>query len=118
MILTGDERLPHALYHLGFLAGQLGRLLTTSTSLFFFQAEDGIRDPLVTGVQKCALPISYAAAAPGKAAGDARGFSSAARAIRIATSPRRTCPSPSPARSAARRSSSSSAQKSAPCTPA
>src|SRR5207247_6483858 len=25
---------------------------------FFFQAEDGIRDPLVTGVQTCALPIS------------------------------------------------------------
>src|SRR5207247_8494648 len=25
--------------------------------LFFFQAEDGIRDPLVTGVQTCALPI-------------------------------------------------------------
>src|SRR6266536_5097520 len=26
---------------------------------FFFQAEDGIRDPLVTGVQTCALPICY-----------------------------------------------------------
>src|SRR5207244_6968330 len=26
--------------------------------LFFFQAEDGIRDDLVTGVQTCALPIS------------------------------------------------------------
>src|SRR5438105_5135069 len=26
---------------------------------FFFQAEDGIRDPLVTGVQTCALPIWY-----------------------------------------------------------
>src|SRR5215216_7368376 len=26
-------------------------------SLFFFQAEDGIRDDLVTGVQTCALPI-------------------------------------------------------------
>src|SRR5207244_4550977 len=25
--------------------------------LFFFQAEDGIRDDLVTGVQTCALPI-------------------------------------------------------------
>src|SRR5207247_8288217 len=24
-----------------------------------FQAEDGIRDPLVTGVQTCALPISH-----------------------------------------------------------
>src|SRR5687767_15559291 len=28
--------------------------------LFFFQAEDGIRDKLVTGVQTCALPISIA----------------------------------------------------------
>src|SRR6266536_3370608 len=28
-----------------------------SVGLFFFQAEDGIRDPLVTGVQTCALPI-------------------------------------------------------------
>src|SRR5438105_14566454 len=27
---------------------------------FFFQAEDGIRDPLVTGVQTCALPICAA----------------------------------------------------------
>src|SRR5687767_15589500 len=26
-------------------------------SVFFFQAEDGIRDKLVTGVQTCALPI-------------------------------------------------------------
>src|SRR5438876_11381485 len=29
---------------------------------FFFQAEDGIRDGRVTGVQTCALPISPAAA--------------------------------------------------------
>src|SRR5258708_13090090 len=28
--------------------------------LFFFQAEDGIRDDLVTGVQTCALPIYFA----------------------------------------------------------
>src|SRR5258708_17678412 len=28
-----------------------------SASIFFFQAEDGIRDDLVTGVQTCALPI-------------------------------------------------------------
>src|SRR6185437_612307 len=27
---------------------------------FFFQAEDGIRDKLVTGVQTCALPIASA----------------------------------------------------------
>src|SRR5438552_17048554 len=35
--------------------------------LFFFQAEDGIRDDLVTGVQTCALPISCCAS--GKDAG-------------------------------------------------
>src|SRR2546430_7558874 len=29
-----------------------------STDFFFFQAEDGIRDLTVTGVQTCALPIS------------------------------------------------------------
>src|SRR2546425_1429275 len=29
---------------------------------FFFQAEDGIRDKLVTGVQTCALPICVEAA--------------------------------------------------------
>src|SRR6266404_7283315 len=31
---------------------------------FFFQAEDGIRDKLVTGVQTCALPISTARRRP------------------------------------------------------
>src|SRR5437868_13638036 len=29
------------------------------TNYFFFQAEDGIRDRNVTGVQTCALPIFY-----------------------------------------------------------
>src|SRR2546423_48438 len=31
---------------------------------FFFQAEDGIRDKLVTGVQTCALPISLTSTRP------------------------------------------------------
>src|SRR2546427_3396791 len=35
-------------------------LFVTSVSFFFFQAEDGIRDLTVTGVQTCALPISSA----------------------------------------------------------
>src|SRR5260221_10833388 len=42
----------------GFGAGECSiraRLLL----LFFFQAEDGIRDHCVTGVQTCALPISF-----------------------------------------------------------
>src|SRR2546421_5084862 len=30
-----------------------------SRCFFFFQAEDGIRDLIVTGVQTCALPIFY-----------------------------------------------------------
>src|SRR5438034_10452572 len=34
---------------------------TVSFFFFFFQAEDGIRDHCVTGVQTCALPISGAA---------------------------------------------------------
>src|SRR5438094_7465011 len=32
--------------------------------IFFFQAEDGIRDRTVTGVQTCALPISGLAVVP------------------------------------------------------
>src|SRR3989449_9235344 len=32
-----------------------------SSYFFFFQAEDGIRDVAVTGVQTCALPISHRA---------------------------------------------------------
>src|SRR5204863_4902871 len=34
---------------------QIGKFM--SEVLFFFQAEDGIRDLYVTGVQTCALPI-------------------------------------------------------------
>src|SRR6266404_483807 len=33
-------------------------------TFFFFQAEDGIRDKLVTGVQTCALPIFAHTAQP------------------------------------------------------
>src|SRR6202795_4617454 len=36
----------------------MGRVPYGSSTLLFFQAEDGIRDRLVTGVQTCALPIS------------------------------------------------------------
>src|SRR6266542_2098839 len=35
-----------------------------TSPLFFFQAEDGIRDATVTGVQTCALPISRATGGP------------------------------------------------------
>src|SRR5216684_7486690 len=37
--------------------------LQTIQKFFFFQAEDGIRDVAVTGVQTCALPISRFASA-------------------------------------------------------
>src|SRR5690348_10756770 len=43
-----------------FDLGDLQNLAATPTSgliAFFFQAEDGIRDGRVTGVQTCALPI-------------------------------------------------------------
>src|SRR5215204_6963155 len=40
---------------LPFLAHQLGAFVERLS--FFFQAEDGIRDHCVTGVQTCALPI-------------------------------------------------------------
>src|SRR5258708_15233197 len=43
--LTLSKILRHCLRSLSFI-------------FFFFQAEDGIRDDLVTGVQTCALPIS------------------------------------------------------------
>src|SRR2546430_2820971 len=41
----------------------MGSLVVLSSAVFFFQAEDGIRDLTVTGVQTCALPISVVEAA-------------------------------------------------------
>src|SRR5207237_5343570 len=40
--------------------GQLLHVVLLVSFFFFFQAEDGIRDSSVTGVQTCALPISSA----------------------------------------------------------
>ena len=40
------------------LVDDWGGLVRCSEIYFFFQAEDGIRDHCVTGVQTCALPIS------------------------------------------------------------
>src|SRR5256885_11162611 len=37
------------------------RMINRGGIAFFFQAEDGIRDYKVTGVQTCALPISHEA---------------------------------------------------------
>src|SRR2546421_4874852 len=47
-----------------FIIAYVSSLLFSSSKIilsclfFFFQAEDGIRDLIVTGVQTCALPIS------------------------------------------------------------
>src|SRR5436190_1365855 len=41
--------------HLGALESNIKAI--HSSAVFFFQAEDGIRDHCVTGVQTCALPI-------------------------------------------------------------
>src|SRR2546430_11220680 len=54
---VGAHRLlPPALISPGRLSSRHGRL--NMLCCFFFQAEDGIRDLTVTGVQTCALPIS------------------------------------------------------------
>src|SRR5207248_776897 len=45
----------------------LVRSLDLNFFVFFFQAEDGIRDRTVTGVQTCALPICIASAAARRA---------------------------------------------------
>src|SRR2546425_9587532 len=43
---------------LGWAASSRSCNSSSRFCFFFFQAEDGIRDKLVTGVQTCALPIS------------------------------------------------------------
>src|SRR5438128_518590 len=40
-----------------FESSSVPTTLLTAYDVFFFQAEDGIRDATVTGVQTCALPI-------------------------------------------------------------
>src|SRR5690348_17991831 len=50
-----------------------GRLCQSGARIvFFFQAEDGIRDGRVTGVQTCALPISGILRAPDRVLGGCR----------------------------------------------
>src|SRR5207244_10631894 len=53
---------------------------------FFFQAEDGIRDDLVTGVQTCALPIS-----PGRRTKGMRRIVSLGRSCAMTRSRRGRC---------------------------
>src|SRR5256885_6051322 len=46
--------------------------LKVSVCVFFFQAEDGIRDYKVTGVQTCALPISVSEAGSSRGSSNMR----------------------------------------------
>src|SRR5260370_41261919 len=55
-------------------------------NFFFFQAEDGIRDSSVTGVQTCALPICP------RAAGHAARVRTSARCARPDVRTRAACP--------------------------
>src|SRR2546422_11444445 len=52
-----------------------------SCFFFFFQAEDGIRDVAVTGVQTCALPISGAAMSGARCCSASTGPRGSARTI-------------------------------------
>src|SRR2546422_3370972 len=76
----------------------------SSMILFFFQAEDGIRDVAVTGVQTCALPISYAVFClkkkKTKTANNRARQAAASAGLASPQRPRRTR-SPTPARSPA-----------------
>src|SRR5947208_3890846 len=53
------------LYYRGKLVSpETARMIRDFLFFFFFQAEDGIRDDLVTGVQTCALPILFPISRP------------------------------------------------------
>src|SRR5690349_25073951 len=72
--------------------------------IFFFQAEDGIRDLYVTGVQTCALPIcSSTPPAPCSSVPCTSGRGSVASSRRPAGSPGTTGTGPTSVRSEERR---------------
>src|SRR2546430_13656958 len=52
-----SARLPDIRYHFSHKLIYRGLYVYGCSYFFFFQAEDGIRDLTVTGVQTCALPI-------------------------------------------------------------
>src|SRR5437870_11660037 len=52
-IQTGAERMPHDLSHLGFLAGQVGRLITISTTSVI--AGDSFEMDVVGALRLCQL---------------------------------------------------------------
>src|SRR5260221_7998033 len=55
-IKTVMSEMGKAMMGTGEMSGE-GRAMKAAEAAFFFQAEDGIRDHCVTGVQTCALPI-------------------------------------------------------------
>src|SRR6266404_4829597 len=77
---------------------------------FFFQAEDGIRDKLVTGVQTCALPISPARSARCRSTLAKPRSSYGSRRSRANASSADTRPAATSSRSRCRRSLSIGAQ--------
>src|SRR5256885_9208565 len=56
--MRGDDQR----YQIDLMCARKHVLYREMVFVFFFQAEDGIRDYKVTGVQTCALPISSCAA--------------------------------------------------------
>src|SRR2546430_12511209 len=68
--------------------GLVQRVARAQSLYFFFQAEDGIRDLTVTGVQTCALPICRAAPARRCANGAGRRSPAYPRAARCTAGPR------------------------------
>ena len=55
----GSERIVRAAFEYAREHGRSKVTAAHQANIFFFQAEDGIRDIGVTGVQTCALPIYY-----------------------------------------------------------
>src|SRR5438270_3673369 len=59
-IQTGAERMPHDLSHLGFLAGQIGRLITISTTPVIAGDSFEMDADRKSGSAGMPRPISYA----------------------------------------------------------
>src|SRR5262249_57954573 len=56
-VLSSHSREFHFCFISSFFFRSFGLMIFFCSVFFFFQAEDGIRDWSVTGVQTCALPI-------------------------------------------------------------
>src|SRR2546421_9569138 len=85
-----EERLVESASELSFVV--------ETNNVFFFQAEDGIRDLIVTGVQTCALPISSrspSGSARCRATGACRRGESSSRAAGRRSTPLRRAVTPS-----------------------